>query len=489
MLFNTLDFVIFFVLVLSIIAIVKSRQFQHIFLLLASYFFYYFSSNYLIVLLLYSTILDFYLGKAIWLTKNQRRKKILLIASLSGNLSLLGFFKYADFAITQFNFFGSHFNLGSGIPLLNLALPIGISFYTFHTMTYTIDIYRGILTPTKSLKEFALFVAFFPTLVAGPILRAKEFLPQLREVINSKVEISLRQFLITNSNLKLGITIMAFGFVKKIFFADNLATMANEIFSLPIGEESFTIILGTIAFGIQIYCDFSGYTDIATGAALILGIKLPINFNMPYFATSPSNFWRRWNISLSSWLRDYLYIPLGGNKKGKARTYLNLLITMFLGGLWHGAAWNFVLWGILHGSYLAIHKLILDVIPSIKNIQFFKTKIGIMISIFVTQYFIFLAWITFRARDNDYLIYYIKKYVILDFSTSDTLQFISTHKFPVSLLVLFFIIHVISYKNPLIRKKISSLDLKYWFLILTGIMSLIFLFYNGNPEQFIYFKF
>jgi len=368
MLFNTIDFIIFFVIVLAVITIIKHKKYQHLFLLLASYFFFYYSSNYLIVLLIASTILDYYVGREIFNSESKSRKKLLFIASLAGNLGLLGFFKYADFAILQFNILGNSLDLASNIPFLNLALPIGISFYTFQTISYTVDIYRDKLEPSKSLREFALFVAFFPQLVADPIVRASEFLPQLREKI-SKYEagIRLRQIIIDNSNLKIGITIMMFGFLKKMFFADNIAPMVNSIFSNPVGLDSFSIILATIGFGIQIYGDFSGYSDIAIGAALILGFKIPINFNKPYFATSPSDFWRRWHISLSSWLRDYLYIPLGGNKRSHGRTYFNLAAVMFLGGLWYGASWNFVIWGMLHGVYLAIHKLISDKFPSLKN--------------------------------------------------------------------------------------------------------------------------
>ena len=193
---------------------------------------------------------------------------------------------------------------------------------------------------------------------------------------------SLKQILIHNSNLKLGITIMAFGFLKKMFFADNIAPLVNEIFAYPIGQDSFVIVLGTIAFGIQIYCDFSGYSDIAIGAALILGFKIRVNFNKPYFAISPSDFWRRWHISLSSWLRDYLYIPLGGNRRSNIRTYVNLSTVMFLGGLWHGASWNFVIWGLMHGMYLSLHKIISDRFPILQNHKFFRSKIGKIISIF-----------------------------------------------------------------------------------------------------------
>ncbi|NIQ16562.1 MAG: MBOAT family protein, partial [Candidatus Dadabacteria bacterium] len=339
-----------------------------------------------------------------------------------------------------FNILGNYFDLGTNIPYLNLILPIGISFYTFQTISYVVDIYRGVLSPSKSFWEFALFVSFFPQLVAGPILRAKEFLPQLREKIeNSQTSNRLRQIVIHRSNLKFGITLIAFGFLKKMFFADNISPLVDSILSNPIGSESFTIILGTIAFGVQIYGDFSGYSDIAIGAALILGFKIPINFNKPYFATSPSDFWRRWHISLSSWLRDYFYIPLGGNRKSPSRTYLNLATVMFFGGLWHGASWNFVIWGLLHGSYLAIHKLILDRFPKLKELYFFKTRIGKISSILITQYFVFLAWIPFRVSDYDGFIYAMQKFIFLDFLYEDTLQIISTNHTPILILILFFI--------------------------------------------------
>ena len=490
MLFNSIDFVIFFIVVVTVVVIIKNRKFQHLFLLGASYFFFYYSSNYLIILLIASTILDFYVGKEIWKTDNIRKKKILLTVSLAGNLGLLGFFKYADFAITQFNFLGNYFDLAIHIPLLHLALPIGISFYTFQTISYTVDIYRGILTPSKKLREFALFVAFFPQLVAGPILRARQFLPQLREKIdNFGSGIRQRQILVTSLNLKFGITLMSFGFFKKMFFADNIAPLVDEIFVAPIGAESFTIILGAIAFGIQIYCDFSGYSDIAIGAAFILGFKIPINFNKPYFATSPSDFWGRWHISLSSWLRDYFYIPLGGNRKSKERTYLNLMTVMIFGGLWHGASVNFIIWGVLHGIYLLVHKMISDKFPLIKNHAFFSSRIGKIFSILVTQYFVFLAWVAFRVQDTDYMLYSLQKFIFLDLQFEGTLDLILHNKFEVFLIVLFIVLNFVSYKMGNLPERVSKLKLQYWILFLASVMMLIFFFYEGHPEPFIYFRF
>jgi len=488
LLFNSIEFIFFFIIVLTVIVTIQQRKFQHLFLLLVSYFFFYYSSNYLISLLIASTILDFYLGGIIWKTKNIAKKKALLIISLAGNLGLLGFFKYADFAILQFNLLGEQFNLADQIPFLNLALPIGISFYTFQTISYTVDVYRGKLEPSKSLKEFALFVAFFPQLVAGPIVRAADFLPQLREKMNMDTE-RLKQIVIHNPNFKFGITLMTFGFFKKIFFADNIAPFVNEIFHNPIGLDSFSIILGTIAFGIQIYSDFSGYSDVAIGAALILGFKLPINFNKPYFATSPSDFWRRWHISLSTWLRDYLYIPLGGSKKSPSRTYLNLFAVMFLGGLWHGASWNFVIWGILHGLYLAIHKFIVYKFPFLENNSFFKSKFGKIVSILVTQYFIFLAWIPFRVQNPDHMIYAMQKYLLIDFQTNGILNLMMDNKLSILLICLFILLHYFSFRQGNLIQKISNLPLKFWGIILFIIMTTTILFFTGNSEDFIYFRF
>jgi D-alanyl-lipoteichoic acid acyltransferase DltB (MBOAT superfamily) len=454
----------------------------------SSYFFFYFSSNFLITLLIFSTLLDFYIGKAIFAAKDKKRKKILLASSIAGNLGLLGFFKYADFGISQIN----NVTGSLGIPeitSLELILPIGISFYTFQSISYTVEIYRGKLEPSKSLWEFALFVSFFPQLVAGPILRASHFLPQLREKIsNNNMMTRLRTITIHDASLRFGVTLMAMGFFKKMFFADNIAPMANEIFNIPYGLESFSVMLGAIAFGVQIYCDFSGYSDIAIGAAIILGFHIPANFNKPYFAVSPADFWRRWHISLSTWLRDYLYIPLGGNRKGNSRTYVNLITVMFLGGMWHGASWNFVIWGLMHGAYLVVQKLITNKFPSLKNNGFLKTRTGKIISILATQYLIFMTWLAFRVQDIDALSYVLYKYVIWDFATNATLEIISHNKLPMILIIGFFILNYISYKRNIV-KLLSEIKIVYWTGILFGVIILILLFYDLSPEEFIYFRF
>lgn len=488
MLFNSYQFIVFFISVLILIAIIKRRQFQHLFLLSASYFFFYFSSNYLITLLIFSTILDYYVGKEIFNSTNKRRKKILLLASLSGNLGMLGFFKYADFGISQFNELAKNFAFQE-IPFLNLALPIGISFYVFQSISYTIDIYRGKLEPSKSIFEFALFISFFPQLVAGPILRAGQFLPQLREKITESNVISgLRLIVLNNSNLKLGVTIMSFGFLKKMFFADNIAPLPNEIFSVPFGNESFTVMLGAIAFGVQIYCDFSGYSDIAIGAATIMGFTIPANFNKPYFATSIADFWRRWHISLSTWLRDYLYVALGGNRKGHVRTCVNVLAVMLIGGLWHGASWNFVIWGAMHGVFLTIQKALTIVFPNVKTSAFLKGRGVKILAILGTQYLVFLSWLAFRVHDLDSLLYSMHKYVFWDFAIDSTIQIASHNKIPIVLIIAFFIWHYISYKKNL-HQLVSGFSLKYWTLFLACAITLIVVLYDNNPQDFIYFRF
>jgi len=488
MLFNSPEFIIFFAIAVCTVAAIKNRKFQHVFILLASYFFFYYSNNYLIVLLLYVTLLDFYLARAISNTSSMLRKKIFLVVSLGGSLGLLGFYKYADFAITQFNILGNYFDLKSNIPLLNLALPIGISFYTFHSIGYVLDVYRGNMPPSKSLREYALFVTFFPQLVAGPILRARQFIPQLREeVTSSPILLKLRQIVIEKQNLKIGLTIMAIGFFKKMFIADNVAPLVNDIISNS-PQESFSSILAALAFGTQIYADFSGYSDIAIGAARILGFVIPPNFNNPYFAASPSEFWKRWHISLSSWLKDYLYIPLGGNRKSKIRTSLNIMFVMFLGGLWHGASWNFVIWGLMHGLYLVVHKTIKNKFSSLANSYLFKSMTGRILSIIVTQYFIFLAWLAFRVKDTNYAILFLKKYLIWDFGTPITTQYIYNRKFSIILMISFFVLCYISYKKPILYQKLFDLKLRYWTILITSIIILIIFFYGGNDE-FIYFKF
>ncbi len=311
--------------------------------LLASCYFYAYWDYRFLFLLLASTVLDFTVGQLIARSQESLWRKVWLALSIAGNLGVLGFFKYYNFFIESAEALWS--SLGWHVGTLRLVLPIGISFYTFQTLSYSIDVYRRQLQATNSLLDFALYVMFFPQLVAGPIVRASTFLPQLDFHPT-----------VVAANLYPGFAQILRGYVKKVLIADHLATMVDPVFDAPHVFCSATIALAILAYAGQIYGDFAGYSDIAIGSARLLGFELPANFAHPYLATSMSDFWRRWHMSLSTWLRDYVYIPLGGNRFGEVQTYRNLLLTMLLGGLWHGAAWTFVLWGIWHGLALSIER-------------------------------------------------------------------------------------------------------------------------------------
>jgi D-alanyl-lipoteichoic acid acyltransferase DltB (MBOAT superfamily) len=296
-----------------------------------------------LLLLIGSTILDFYVGRALASQQDSVKRKRLLVCSLAGNLGALGFFKYAGFFVQSTAAMLESFGLQANVSMLEIVLPVGISFYTFQTLSYTIDIYRGRLEPAESALDFALFVAFFPQLVAGPIVRAAHFLPQLagRPAID-------------DAAVGQGLARILKGLFKKVVIADTLAvSIVDPAFAAPSELGSVDALAAVYAYALQIYCDFSGYSDIAIGSARLLGFDIPENFNAPYLARNLRDFWRRWHISLSTWLRDYLYIGLGGSRASTGRTYLNLAVTMLLGGLWHGAAWRFLLWGGLHGVGLA----------------------------------------------------------------------------------------------------------------------------------------
>lgn len=335
------EFLVFLAIVIALTWTIRSTRPRKVFLLAASCYFYAYWDYRFLSLLLGSTLIDYWIGLGLAASDRPRVRRGLVTASIVINLSVLGFFKYCNFFLesAQQLFGGWGWNT-STLPIL---LPIGISFYTFQTLSYTIDVYRRRLPACRSLLDFAVFVTFFPQLVAGPIVRAADFLPQLAVIDRP-----------TRGQLYQGLTQLLRGFVKKVLIADHLAGLADPVFA---GPELFawpTVVLAVLAYTGQIYTDFSGYSDIAIGAARLLGLQLPINFRHPYWSRSPAEFWRRWHISLSSWLRDYLYIPLGGSRHGVRQTKRNLMITMTLGGLWHGAAWNFVLWGVWHGVVLCL---------------------------------------------------------------------------------------------------------------------------------------
>jgi D-alanyl-lipoteichoic acid acyltransferase DltB (MBOAT superfamily) len=387
MLFNSLTFVVFFVVVLTAYWTMRDWNARKNLLLVASYLFYGAWNPPFAALLFATTAMDFYLGRQMGQVHEPRERKGWLIISVAVNLSMLGFFKYGNFLLENFTWVLARGGIQYKPPHLDVFLPIGISFYTFHSLSYTLDIYRGVMKPTRSLRDFTLAVSFFPQLVAGPIVRAGDFLPQL----DAPPKPDQERFL-------WGLALMTLGLFEKVVLADTmLAGAADRVFGYGgplVALDSWT---GVIAFAGQIFFDFAGYSTCAIGAALCLGFHLRDNFRFPYAAVGFSDFWRRWHISLSTFLRDYLYIPLGGNRHGAARAMINLIIVMFIGGLWHGAAWTFVVWGLLHGSYLAIERLIKAVFPEPPKWSqgfAFQLLIGL-----VTYVAVLVAWVYFRAAN------------------------------------------------------------------------------------------
>lgn len=378
LLFNSSFFLFFFIVILVFYPLIANRiRVRTWYLMLVSLYFYYKTSGSFVLLLLITSLVNFGLGAAINNAKSKGAKRSFLILSLVWNLGSLGYYKYTNFLLTTINQV-----FGGSLPLYDIVLPVGISFFTFQTWSYTLDVYFGKLKPIRSFVDFTFFVSFFPQLVAGPIVRASYFIPQIH-----------KRVLLDKDTIARALVLIFAGLLKKGVIADYLSiNFVDRVFENPALFSGVENLLGVYAYALQIYCDFSGYSDIAIGLAALLGFELPLNFITPYRASSVTEFWRRWHISLSTWLRDYLYIPLGGNRKGKARQYINLMLTMLLGGLWHGASWNFVVWGGMHGLALAFDKLLL-------NSRFMQTRLMKAVGIVFTFHFVCFCWIFFRSPD------------------------------------------------------------------------------------------
>ena len=346
MLFNTLVFWLFFALVFALYRVLPHRRQNHL-LLVASYVFYGWWDWRFLGLILISTVVDYVSARRIEAGSSSVARRSWLIVSVATNLGLLGLFKYFNFFASSLAQLMQVMGIRADEVTLNIVLPVGISFYTFQTMSYTIEVYRGSIHARRRFFDLALYVAFFPQLVAGPIERAGRLLPQIERPRQTGPE-----------DLRAGAWLCLWGLFKKMVLADNLGILTNKVFSGDMAPSGGELAAAIVCFAFQIYCDFSGYSDIARGLARLMGFRLMRNFNIPYLAADPGTFWKRWHISLSSWLRDYLYIPLGGNRKGRVRTLINLMLTMLLGGLWHGASWLFVLWGLYHGLLLVGYRLI-----------------------------------------------------------------------------------------------------------------------------------
>ena len=344
--FNSIEYAAFLPIVFGLYwSLRKSLRWQNVLLLVASYVFYGAWDYRFLSLLILSTVTDYFVGLRLAASEDQRTRRASLGVSLIVNLGILAFFKYFNFFIDSAQALLGDIGFVPNPPLLEIVLPLGLSFYTFQTMSYTFDIFRGRMKPTHSLLNFAVYVAFFPQLVAGPIERARRFLPQIESPRS-----------VSRGDIRSGLALILLGLFKKVAIADVMAPIVNHVFARSSTAGTATLLVGVYAFSLQIYGDFSGYTDIARGSARLFGMDLIENFRQPYLSRNITEFWRTWHISLSNWLRDYLYIPLGGNRNGKLKTYRNIMITMLLGGLWHGAGWTFVVWGGLHGLYLALHR-------------------------------------------------------------------------------------------------------------------------------------
>ncbi len=479
MLFYTPEFLAFSIILLAVLAVVNRDTPRKVVLLLASYIFYMWWNPAFVLLIMLSTGIDYVVGRLLDGETREKRRRLFLVVSLCSNLGLLAIFKYLGLFMESARFLAELSGQEVSWHVIHLTLPVGISFYTFQTLSYTLDVYRRVIPTTRNGLDFALFVAFFPQLVAGPIVRAADFLPQLRRKI--KLHCDQRTlFLILR------------GLAKKVLIADNVGVFADAVFANPEQWPSLIIWVATIAFAVQIYCDFSGYSDIAIGIARVLGFELSLNFDHPYMARNPSDFWRRWHISLSSWLRDYLYVSMGGNRVGRFATYRNLMLTMLIGGLWHGASWNFVVWGFLHGLLLVVHRYYGELRRRFgASGKRSMGPIAMIASIAAMQYGVLLTWIAFRVQDFDQMWVAMKKFVIFDFDFAIAglglggMSFFST----LLLLAVFFMLHLFSWRVGHIERFLGALSASWALGVCLALGCTAYFLWPLSEVPFIYFQF
>jgi D-alanyl-lipoteichoic acid acyltransferase DltB (MBOAT superfamily) len=469
--FNSLQYAVFLPVVLGLYWLLPRRP-QNVLLLIASYVFYGAFDWRFLGLLIISTLTDYTVGRLLEVTEDQRRRKRIFAVSLVVNLGILGFFKYFNFFATDGAHFLAHLGIHLAPPVLRILLPVGISFYTFHGMSYTFDVYRRDIEPTHSLLNFAVFVAFFPQLVAGPIGRAHLQLPQFER---DRVPPDWAQ-------IRRSLFLILLGLFKKVAIADMLAPYVNNAFNAPARTSFVGLLVGVWAFAFQIYGDFSGYSDIARGSAFLLGIDLPENFNQPYFSRSVTEFWRRWHISLSTWLRDYLYIPLGGNRSGSWRTYRNLFLTMLIGGLWHGAATTFVVWGGLHGLYLIGERRFTHA-TSEDYRRPWRLRRDLVRTV-VTFQLVCLAWVFFRAPSTTAALHYLDDLAHLQGGVTDH----------TAILMLALAASALAFVDYVQLRARDHAAFVAWNPAVRGAMYglmlvPIIIFSGGTPVPFIYFRF
>jgi alginate O-acetyltransferase complex protein AlgI len=440
-------------------------------LTLFSLYFFYKASGFFVGLVIVSAVIDYGLSILIYKKRNKTTKKLLLTLCIIFNLALLFYFKYTNFFIELVNSFGTvKFN-----PI-HILLPIGISFYTFENLSYAIDVYRGEIKPEKSIVNYLLFLSFFPKLVMGPIVRAKDFIPQLKQ-----------EYYVSQLDFSKGFFLIISGLIKKLIISDYITlNLVDYVFDGPHLHNGFECLIALYGYAVVIYCDFSGYSDVAIGISKWLGITIPPNFLSPYQSVSISEFWRRWHISLSSWLRDYLYIPLGGNKKGKFRTNLNLFLTMLIGGFWHGASWNFIIWGSVHGLGLIVNKVWTKFFGKIKLLPKFMSH---FIYGLITFHFVCFCWIFFKASSLDTALTFIHQ-IAYNFTLEGADVFVMNYKFPIIMIGVGLVLHLLPDRwSTLFIRKQRRFPIVYHIVVLLLFIALYSYFKSAESVLPIYLQF
>lgn len=474
MIFTSFEFILFFILVLAGRSLLQDFSRAKWFLLVASYVFYMSWNISCVFLILITSVVDYCVGLALVTIQEPRKRRVLLVVSLAANLGVLAVFKYTNFLLT--NLQQTLVFVGFRLPPLHyeIILPAGISFFTFMSMSYTIDVYRREIPPCRNLRDFLLFVAFFPHLVAGPIIRAANLLPQFYRPVRP-----------TMADVESGLAKFALGAVKKLVISDRIAPHVDLIFSNPANYDGLTLLQGALGYAVQIYCDFSGYSDMAIGCARMMGFRFMENFQMPYSAANITEFWRRWHISLSTWFRDYVYIPLGGNRKGQGRTYFNLMVTMMLCGLWHGASWNFVLWGGMHGIALGIHRLwsAWDPLMRLEAGRVLR-PVWTVFSHLLTLGIVVVGWIFFRAQSLADAVEYLDRMVTW---RADGIRLLSPYILPAVAIVA--VTHLLLHKDQNWDQEIIAHPIPVRAAAYAGMIVILSMFAAADAVPFIYFQF
>lgn len=474
LLFNSGFFLLLFTAFLWLyVALSPTHRPKMIYVILFSLYFYYKSSAGYFVLLLFATVVDFTLAKLIHNARDHWQKKFYIAVTLLINLGMLGYFKYTNFLFESFYGF-----TGREFEPMDIFLPVGVSFFTFQSLSYTLDVYRGNLKPVDNIIDYAFFVSFFPQLVAGPIVRAADFLPQIH-----------KPTVVTSEMFGRGVFLIGCGLFKKAVISDYIsANFVDRVFDAPTLYSGLENLFAVYGYALQIYCDFSGYSDMAIGIALLLGFHFPLNFDSPYQSRNITEFWRRWHISLSTWLRDYLYISLGGNRKGKVRTYLNQMITMLLGGLWHGASWRFIIWGALHGAALSVHKMFVEW-QSDEQKDKPPSKWSKRFNVLVTFHFVCFCWIFFRASSMESAGAMISQ-VLTQLNPQILFDFISGYKAVLSLMVIGYLLHFMPSRSSLsFQTFVTEMPLALKAAWMVIIIMLVVQTRSAEIQPFIYFQF